>query len=641
MRVGYINEIVEEQLLASSEASGYPIENILTNDMTTKYKSATNGSLNISFRNTSTSGIINDLYYSGSLQSSVGTDVKFGSSVAISGDYSVVGAPDDSTYGTDAGAVHLYRKTGIIWNLTSVAFATDPEANDNFGVSVGIDGDYVIVGANGEDTGGSASGAAYIFHRTGVDTWDSGVKIVASDAAANDNFGISVSIAGDYAVVGAFQESTGIYSYSGAVYVFHRTGTNTWDSGVKLVSSSPEDNAFFGVDVDISGDYIVVGASGESIFEGSAYVFHRTGTTTWDAGTNIVSSDTGASGDQFGNSVNIVTGGTYDIVVVGSKGDDSGKGAVHFYHRTGTNTWDSGYKVIASDGQTNDFFGEDISMSGNYLVVGAFAEDGGSGDPVADTGAIYLYEYNSGTQLFTLVLRQNSDNTAVGEKYGSSVAIDGMYVMIGSPLIHSSKGMVYTYTGDTLPSPVSMACINAHNIGENDTVILKGYADDTTSTASVEHTFEIKEYGMAIIFDEETYFWEIDLEVDNPIEIGSIFLGTHLITPAYEIGSKTEWITNDKYTISKSGQLFGDEGYYKRIADYLLPYITVDEADDWLTFFKSVGTRNAFYLLQFPGSQDRQPLFYCHLRNNTYKLEEHEGNRSLFKNVPFQIEEVF
>ena len=99
--------------------------------------------------------------------------------------------------------------------------ATDLQAGDQFGKSVAISGDYVVVGANGEDAGGNAAGAAYIFHRTGTNTWDAGVKIVATDPQAYDEFGKSVAISGNYAVVGAYGESAG-GSYAGAAYIFHR-----------------------------------------------------------------------------------------------------------------------------------------------------------------------------------------------------------------------------------------------------------------------------------------------------------------------------------------------------------------------------------------------------------------------------------
>ncbi len=153
--------------------------------------------------------------------------------------------------------------------------APDAEAGDEFGISVAISGDYAIVGAYLEATGGSDAGAAYIFHQTGTDTWDSGTKIVASDAEAGDYFGASVSISGDYAIVGANQEDEAATN-AGAAYIFHRTGTTTWDSGTKIVASDPEIGDNFGFSVAISADNSLVGALNEDtggLDAGAAYLY--------------------------------------------------------------------------------------------------------------------------------------------------------------------------------------------------------------------------------------------------------------------------------------------------------------------------------------------------------------------------------
>lgn len=195
--------------------------------------------------------------------------------------------------------------------------------------------------------------------------------------------------------------------------------------------------------------------------------------------------------------------------------------------------------------------------------------------------------------------------------------------------------------GNVASINASMCCINAHNMASGDTAVLKGYPTESSSTASVTYTFTYQKYGMAVIFDEADLYWEIELTVADPVDIGGLFLGTHLITPAYEIGAKTVWKTTDSYSKSESGQLYGDEGYYYRTANYLFPHITEDEKEDWLTFWETVGTIKAWYLLQYPEAQSIQPLMYCHFTSKDFKLEEHEGNRSVYKDVPVSVEEVF
>jgi hypothetical protein len=158
---------------------------------------------------------------------------RFGSSVGISGDYAIVGARfGDGGYGDpieNAGAAYVFRRTGVnTWDTTGVKItAPDAQTDDRFGSSVGISGDYAIVGASGEDGGDgdplSDAGAAYVFHRTGVNTWDAGIKIMAPDVQASDRFGDSVAISGDYAIIGAYAEDGGDgdpLENAGAAYIY-------------------------------------------------------------------------------------------------------------------------------------------------------------------------------------------------------------------------------------------------------------------------------------------------------------------------------------------------------------------------------------------------------------------------------------
>jgi hypothetical protein len=225
--------------------------------------------------------------------------------------------------------------------------ADDAQAGDVFGYSVAISGDYAIVGAIGENGGTGDpiddSGAAYIFHRTGDDTWDDGVKLVAPDAQANDWFGRSVAISGDYAIVGAYGEDGGAgnpRTDAGASYIFHRTGDDTWDDGVKLVAPDAQAIDYFGSSVAISGDYAIVGAYLE---DGGA------GDPRTDAGT------------------------------------------AYLFHRTGDNTWGDSVKLVAPDAQAEDCFGASVAIRGDYAIVGAYSEDGGAGDPLNEAGAAYIF----------------------------------------------------------------------------------------------------------------------------------------------------------------------------------------------------------------------------------------------------------
>ena len=311
----------------------------------------------------------------------------FGWPVAISGDYAIVGASLEDEGGTDAGAAYIFYRTGTTWDAGTKIMASDAEVYDRFGSSVAISGDYAIVGASREDEGGTDAGAVYIFHRTGINTWDAGMKIMASDAEAYDYFGGSVAISGDYVIVGTDGGDDGGIN-SGAAYIFHRTGTNTWDVETKIMASDAEAEDWFGTSVAISGDYAIVGASGEDgggSDAGAVYVFYRTGTNTWDAGTKIMASDAEAY-DYFGSSVAI----SGDDVIIGAFREDEGgidTGAVYTFQRSGINTWGAGTKVVASDAETYDYFGASVAISGDYAIIGAPEEDE-RGD---NAGAAYIY----------------------------------------------------------------------------------------------------------------------------------------------------------------------------------------------------------------------------------------------------------
>ena len=189
----------------------------------------------------------------------------------------IVGAREEDQGGGNAGTVYVFRRTAAdTWDSITQLLAPDAQGGDYFGCSVSIDGDYAIVGANYEDEGGSEAGAAYIFHRSGPDTWDAGTKIIAPDAESSDNFGHSVGISGDYAIVGARNENQG-GSRAGAAYIFQQTAVDVWDTGIKVLAPDAEQDDRFGTSVGLSGIYYLVGAlyedeAGDNA--GAGYVFY-------------------------------------------------------------------------------------------------------------------------------------------------------------------------------------------------------------------------------------------------------------------------------------------------------------------------------------------------------------------------------
>ncbi len=162
------------------------------------------------------------------------SDEFFGTSVSISGDTAVIGAPSyDDGSNTDSGAAYVYVRSGTSWTEQQELRSSDLAASDNFGSSVSVSGDTVIVGAKWDDDNGGNSGSAYVFLRSG-EVWTEQQKLIASDGASSDWFGDSVSLSGDTAVVGALlHDANG--SGSGAAYVYFRSGS-TWTEQQKLLA---------------------------------------------------------------------------------------------------------------------------------------------------------------------------------------------------------------------------------------------------------------------------------------------------------------------------------------------------------------------------------------------------------------------
>jgi hypothetical protein len=261
-------------------------------------------------------------------------DDYFGRSVSISGDYAIVGAHGNADSGSNSGSAYIFKRNGISWGEQAKITASDGAASDYFGYSTAISGDYAIVGAHLDDDRGISSGSAYIFKRNGT-SWIQQAKINASDGAANDHFSqSSVSISGDYAIVGAYlDDDRG--SASGSAYIFKRNGTS-WIQQAKINASDGATYDYFGISASVSGDYAIVGAYGSDDSggnSGSAYIFKRNG-TSWSQHVKINVSD-GAAGDHFGYSASI----SGDYAIVGAYLDDdrgSNSGSEYIFKRNGT-----------------------------------------------------------------------------------------------------------------------------------------------------------------------------------------------------------------------------------------------------------------------------------------------------------------
>lgn len=262
---------------------------------------------------------------------------EFGWSVAVSSSAIVVGAFRDDEAGTDAGAVYVFVRDGASWVQASKITALDAAPGDSFGYAVNVSDDTILVGAPGDDDLGTGSGSAYTYRRTGP-LWVIEDKMLASDGASFDSFGRAVSIDGTSLVVGAIGNNTG-GSDAGSAYVFTRE-VGGWQEQQRLLADDPFNDDWFGSAVDIDGDTVVVGAlsvDGVGLNSGAAYVFGRTA-GIWSQQEQLTAVDA-ESGDQFGVSVSIWG---EEVLVGASWDDDLGpqSGSAHVHHFEAPGSWE-------------------------------------------------------------------------------------------------------------------------------------------------------------------------------------------------------------------------------------------------------------------------------------------------------------
>ena len=423
--------------------------------------------------------------------SNTGAGDQFGYSVAISGDTVVVGAWNEDSNATGvngtqsdnsasaAGAAYVFVRSAGTWTQQAYLKASNTGAGDNFGYSVAISGDTVVVGAQNEasnatgvngtqsDNSASSSGAAYVFVRSSG-LWTQQAYLKASNTGAGDNFGYSVAISGDTVVAGAYFEgsnATGVNgsqsdnsaTRAGAAYVFVRS-SGTWSQQAYLKASNTEANDFFGRSVSISGDTVVVGANRESsnatgvngtesnnsaASSGAAYVFVRS-SGTWSQQAYLKASNAEAY-DQFGWSV-AISGDTVVVGALGEAGDATGgqsnnsasyAGAAHVFVRS-SGTWTQQAYLKASNAEANDYFSYSVAISGDTVVAGAYQEasnaTGVNGSQSDNStflaGAAYVFVRSSGTWTQQAYLK--ASNTAEFDYFGQSVAISGDTVVVGA-----------------------------------------------------------------------------------------------------------------------------------------------------------------------------------------------------------------
>jgi FG-GAP repeat len=389
--------------------------------------------------------------------SDAAADDQFGVSVAISGETAVVGAQgDEGPAGGFQGSAYVFTRSGGVWSQQQKLEAADAAAGDQFGVSVAIDGETIVVGALGDEgPAGVFQGSAYVFTRSGG-VWTQQQKLEAADAGEADQFGSSVAISGETITVGAPGDDGAAGNGQGSAFVFVRSGTS-WSQQQKLEASDAAGGDVFGFSVAISGETIAVGAVGDDGAagpgQGSAYVFVRSA-GVWSQQQKIEAADA-AAGDQFGNSVAI----DGETIVVGAVNDAGAagvfQGSAYVFVRSGT-SWSQQQKLEASDAAAGDQFGNSVALSGETVVVGAPSDDGAAG---ITQGSAYVFVRSGG--VWSQQQKLEASDAAAADVFGSSVSISGNTLVVGAPFddgaAGSDQGSAYVFIAVNQPPDCSSA----------------------------------------------------------------------------------------------------------------------------------------------------------------------------------------
>ena len=364
----------------------------------------------------------------------------FGSRVAIEGDIAVISAPNNDVAAANAGAVYVYQRTGVVWALHQTLFASDAAASDGFGDSVAISNATIVVGAgNNDDDGGSNSGSAYVFvFSEVVQQWIEQAKLVAADASANDVFGSSVAISGETIIVGASGQGTQ-GNNAGAVYVYTRSGS-VWTQQTKIYGSDTASFDFFGTQVAIDGGTIAVSATGDDdggSSSGAVYLFTGAG-NSWSQQQKVVSSNPSVN-TYFGGGIALQG----DTFLAGQAALTSGQ-VDHFVRNNGV--WTLQSTITASDNSQNAYidYGGNIAFANDTLLVSAV---GISNEGLQVVGSVYVYAW-SGTDWIEQQKLAGADGGQIGDFYGGSVAVSNSDFLVGAYGVNDYSGSAYFVVND-------------------------------------------------------------------------------------------------------------------------------------------------------------------------------------------------
>ncbi len=371
----------------------------------------------------------------------------FGFDLALDGTTALIGAAgiDDGK-----GGAFIYRLYQDQWIEDQQLLTPIDSVGESAGMSVALDGDVAVVGAMLHN---ESEGAVYVYRLTGF-VWVLEQTLVAGDSAEYIYFGSDVSVDGDVLLVGAFGSDT---DEGGAAYVFRYDGSS-WVEEQKINASDMSGGDEFGISVALEGNTAVVGANGGISSTGAAYVFRYDG-STWSEEQKLTALD-GANGDSFGEAVTLEG----SVALIGAPEDNNNRGAAYVFRHDGS-SWSEEQKLTVSELQTNDFFGSAVVLNGGRALIGATSSNGSG----ANTGSSYLFRFDGASWL------EEQELTGVVEEFddfGNAVALEGDVALVAAVDYQSQEGRVFSFF-----SPSCMAgTVNLGAGSVSDVLLVNGSA---------------------------------------------------------------------------------------------------------------------------------------------------------------------
>jgi hypothetical protein len=383
------------------------------------------------------------------------------------------------------------------------------ESRAEFGTSISVHNSYMAVGASRENI---AAGAAYVYQYNGS-SWELMQKLVPADSQEMAEFGGGIKLGSDYLVVASGRADIAGQIRAGALYVYDLNDAHQWTFNTKLIASDFSEDSMLGMNptsLDVEGNTIVVGAPGENNWIGSVYVFEKIN-EIWSEVQKI----TPPQSIEYSNfGIGVALSGNH--LIIGASGENEGRGAVYVYEKNNSGNWEFFQKLTASTPQPNSYFGNSISAHNNQFVAGAYAE----GNPGTDFASVYIFEKTGNTWSESQKLVGNSSDE--DNYYGWMTKITADNLWVSSPHIWGMEpGKIHHYQKDSNGIWMEAQLIEpSENVAEDSFGWSMDFNDGFLAVGAVRDDFdqngenELMDAGSAFVF----FNANLQVESLNPTE---------------------------------------------------------------------------------------------------------------------------